>query len=103
MPDEPSQSAGDKARPVEIAAPRDGRREHRLMLSLLLLVGMERNVGAGDRALRVTLGALLFAMVFVGPTTPWGIVGIVPLLTGLTGSCPIYRALGVTTARPSIH
>jgi hypothetical protein len=60
---------------------------------------MFRNEGGIDRALRVTLGLILIAMVFVGPQTAWGWIGLVPLLTGLAGFCPLYRLIGVNTCR----
>ena len=50
---------------------------------------MFRNEGGIDRALRVTLGLILIAMVFVGPQTAWGWIGLVPLGTGLVGFCPL--------------
>ncbi len=50
-----------------------------------------------DRVLRVVLGIVLLAFVIVGPKTMWGLVGIVPLLTGLVGFCPLYRLLGIST------
>lgn len=55
------------------------------------------NEGTLDRALRVTLGVALLAIVFVGPKTPFGFVGLVPLITGLVGMCPIYSLIGVST------
>lgn len=55
------------------------------------------NVGTVDRALRVIVGLLLIAMVFVGPQTAWGWIGIVPLVTGLTKRCPAYSLFGVST------
>jgi hypothetical protein len=55
------------------------------------------NEGTLDRALRVTLGVALLAIVFVGPKTPFGLVGLVPLITGLVGMCPIYSLIGVST------
>jgi hypothetical protein len=58
---------------------------------------MSRNEGMIDRALRIVLGLGLLALVFVGPQTPWGWIGIVPLLTGLVGFCPLYRLLGINT------
>jgi hypothetical protein len=58
---------------------------------------MTRNEGTIDRALRIVLGLGLIALVFVGPQTPWGWVGLVPLLTGLVGFCPLYRVLGINT------
>jgi len=36
-------------------------------------------------------------MAFVGPKTPWGFLGIVPILTGLSGRCPLYTVLGINT------
>lgn len=50
-----------------------------------------------ERALRVALGLGLLAIAFVGPKTPWGFVGVVPLLTGLLGSCPLYTLFGIST------
>lgn len=58
---------------------------------------LPRNEHTVDRVLRVGLGAALIALVFVGPQTPWGWLGLIPLITGLIGSCPIYTVLGVST------
>lgn len=55
------------------------------------------NVGGLDRILRVIVGLALIAIVFVGPQTPWGWVGLVLLLTGLFGTCPLYTLLGIRT------
>lgn len=52
------------------------------------------NVGTVDRMLRIIVGIGLLAMVFVGPQTPWGWLGLVPLLTGLLTTCPVYSLLG---------
>ncbi len=57
------------------------------------------NAGTIDRAIRVVLGVVLIALVFVGPKSPWGLVGIVPLATGLLGFCPAYRLFGVNTCK----
>jgi len=57
------------------------------------------NEGTIDRILRVIVGLALIAIVFVGPKTPWGWVGLVPLLTGLVGTCPLYTILGVRTCK----
>jgi len=56
-----------------------------------------RNEHALDRALRVALGVALLAIAFVGPKTPWGFLGVVPLATGLLGSCPLYTLFGIGT------
>jgi len=58
---------------------------------------MPRNEGSLDRLLRVIVGLVLISLVFVGPHTPWGWVGIVPLLTGIVGFCPAYTLLGIRT------
>ena len=53
-----------------------------------------RNVGKTERIIRVIVGLVLLALVFVGPQTPWGWIGLVPLITGLFGWCGIYALLG---------
>lgn len=58
---------------------------------------LKRNEGTIDRVLRIIVGLVLLSLVFVGPMTPWGWVGIVPLATGLIGSCPVYTILGLNT------
>jgi hypothetical protein len=52
-----------------------------------------------DRLARVVAGLLLLSLVVVGPQTLWGLVGLLPLATGLIGSCPAYTLLGVGTCR----
>ncbi len=56
-----------------------------------------KNEGTVDRVLRVVGGAALLSLVFVGPETPWGWIGVVPLVTGLIGNCPVYSLLGIST------
>lgn len=58
---------------------------------------LPKNVGSIDQGLRLVLGLGLLAIVFVGPKTPWGWIGLVPLLTALAGSCPLYTLLGLRT------
>ena len=50
-----------------------------------------------DRVLRVVLGIGVLSLAFVGPKSPWGWIGLVPLATGLLGSCPLYTLLGFRT------
>ncbi len=52
-----------------------------------------------ERVLRVLLGLGGLALVFTGPRTAWGWFGLLPLLTGATGLCPLYSLLGVSTCR----
>lgn len=61
------------------------------------------NEGTVDRALRVVLGLALLSLLFVGPKSWWGLVGVVPLLTGLVGSCPLYRLFGASTCAIDKH
>jgi hypothetical protein len=58
---------------------------------------LPNNEHAIERALRVVLGAFLLSLVVIGPKTYWGLLGIVPLATGLIGSCPLYTLFGVST------
>ena len=50
-----------------------------------------------ERVLRVALGLGLLSLAFLGPKTPWGFLGLVPLATGFLGSCPLYTLLGFST------
>jgi len=59
---------------------------------------MSRNIGTLDRILRIVAGAILIALVFVGPKTAWGWIGLIPLATAFVGFCPAYRLLGICTA-----
>ena len=58
---------------------------------------MSLNVGIWDRNLRIGIGVALLSLVVVGPQTPWGLLGLLPLLTGLARFCPAYRITGVDT------
>jgi hypothetical protein len=55
------------------------------------------NEGTADRTVRVLLGIVLLSLTFVGPRTPWGLIGLVPLLTGILGICPLYSLVGIST------
>lgn len=56
-----------------------------------------KNEGKVDRIVRVVLGLGLLSLIFVGPQTAWGWVGVVPLVTGLVGNCPLYSILGINS------
>jgi len=60
---------------------------------------MTLNEGGVDRAIRIIVGIGLIGLVFVGPQTPWGWVGLIPLATGVVGWCPAYTAFGIRTCR----
>jgi hypothetical protein len=56
-----------------------------------------QNAGTVDRAIRVVLGLVLLSLTLVGPQTLWGLVGLVPLITGAVGFCPLYKIIGLNT------
>jgi hypothetical protein len=58
---------------------------------------MEKNEGTLDRVLRILAGIGLLSIVFVGPQTLWGLIGLIPLLTGIFGFCPVYKLFGLRT------
>jgi hypothetical protein len=58
-----------------------------------------KNEGTIDRAIRIVVGIGVLSLTLVGPRTPWGLVGLVPLATGVVGFCPLYRLIGVRTNR----
>ena len=56
---------------------------------------MNTNIGSTDRLLRIVVGIALLSLVFVGPHTAWGWLGLVPLATGVLRFCPLYTLLGI--------
>jgi hypothetical protein len=60
---------------------------------------MTRNEGTFDRAARIILGIVLIVMALRGMYTPWTWIGVVPLLTGLVGMCPLYSIIGINTCK----
>lgn len=52
------------------------------------------NVGTIDRCVRVLLGVGILLFVFLGPQTPWGYLGLLPLVTGVVGYDPLYHLVG---------
>ena len=63
---------------------------------------MTQNLGGIDRVLRIVVGLALIALVFVGPETDWGWIGLVPLATALIGYCPAYRVFGIRTCKRKV-
>ena len=58
---------------------------------------MKTNVGGIDKILRILVGIVLIALASTGIVGAWGWIGVVPLLTGLFGTCPAYSLLGLNT------
>lgn len=57
------------------------------------------NLSGLDRVTRIVVGLMIFSLVFVGPETDWGFIGLIPIITGLMGFCPAYALFGIRTAR----
>ena len=57
------------------------------------------NEGLMDRVIRIVIGLGILSLVFVGPQTAWGWMGIVPLITGIVGFCPLYKLIGLNTRK----
>lgn len=55
------------------------------------------NEGSLDRIIRIVSGIILLSLTVIGPETSWGYIGIIPILTGLWGWCPLYKVFGINT------
>ena len=60
---------------------------------------MDKNIGSLDKIIRVLVGLILLALVFVGPQSVWGWIGLPIILIALFGWCPLYKLLGVSTCK----
>lgn len=58
---------------------------------------MRKNIGTIDKTVRIVVGLTLIALALMGVGTPWTWLGVLPLATGLVGSCPVYTQLKVNT------
>jgi hypothetical protein len=58
---------------------------------------MKLNEGEIDRVLRIIFGLVLLSQAFMGLNTGLGYIGIIPLITGIIGICPIYKIFGINT------
>mgnify|MGYP001413915401 FL=1 len=58
---------------------------------------MKSNVGGIDKILRILVGIALIVMAYMNVVGVWGYIGVVPLLTGLIGWCPLYPLLGISS------
>lgn len=61
---------------------------------------MRTNEGTIDRVVRVVVGLAVLSLLIIGPVPGWGLLGLIgllPLATGLIGYCPTYTLLGIDT------
>ncbi len=62
---------------------------------------MKSNMGSIDRGLRIIVGLVLVGLALAGTVGWWGWLGIVPIVTGALGNCPLYSIIGVNTCGKS--
>jgi hypothetical protein len=64
---------------------------------------MKKNVGVTDRIIRIILGLVVLSLIFIIQSDlRWlGLIGFIPLLTGVFGFCPLYALLHVSTHKKS--
>ena len=60
---------------------------------------MIKNIGGMERVVRIVAGLVLIALAVTGTVGWWGLLGLVPLATGLMGWCPPYSLLGINTCK----
>ena len=62
---------------------------------------MKRNLSIADRLVRIALGAMLLGLygALEPPLQYFTLVGLIPLGTALTGNCPLYTLVGISTLR----
>ncbi|MDH5325190.1 MAG: DUF2892 domain-containing protein [Gammaproteobacteria bacterium] len=63
---------------------------------------MNKNIGTLDKVFRIVVGAILISLVFVGPQTAWGWIGVVLVATALIDFCPLYRVVGFSSRKKTV-
>lgn len=58
---------------------------------------MKVNEHPVERIVRVGAGLALVGLAVAGTIGAWGYIGVVPILTGATGVCPLYSLFGMST------
>lgn len=64
---------------------------------MLFRVFENKNLARWDRSGRIVLGLVLLSLVWIGPRTNWGWLGILSLISAFAGSCPCYTVTGIST------
>jgi len=64
---------------------------------------MSFNEGTLDRSIRVVIGLALVCAALFGVLGAWAWIGVVPLVTGFVGWCPLYSVLGIDTCATKQH
>ena len=71
------------------------------MSSVIVVLGdtMKQNVHNIERVVRIIVGLAIISLVFIGPQSVWGWLGLIPLATGIIGWCPPYALIGFSTCK----
>ncbi len=64
---------------------------------------MVKNINDPERVIRFIVGAAIASLAFWGPKNAWFLLGIIPMMTGLIGTCVLYSALGINTRTKKIN
>lgn len=59
---------------------------------------MKKNVGSTEKTIRIILGVVII-LVGIFTQSWWGLIGIVPLVTGLINYCPVWSLFGISTQK----
>lgn len=62
---------------------------------------MTKNVGLGDRRIRIVLG-LIILVLGVLLQSWWGLIGLIPLATGFVRWCPLYAPFKISTMKREV-
>jgi len=60
---------------------------------------MKQNIHNVERVVRVIVGMVITSLVFIGPQSAWGWLGLIPVATGIIGWCPPYALFGFSTRK----
>jgi hypothetical protein len=62
---------------------------------------MEKNIGTTERWARAIVGLAILSLLLILPGGwKWlGLIGLIPLVTGILGICPLYALLRINTAK----
>ena len=60
---------------------------------------MKVNIHPAERVVRGLIGLFVLSLIFWGPTSYWGLLGLILVFTAVVGWCPPYQILGISTCR----
>ncbi len=60
---------------------------------------MKVNIHPVERVVRGLVGLFVLSLIFWGPKSYWGLLGLILVFTAVVGWCPPYQILGISTCR----